>query len=62
MTSAEEWGEIYKKDFPKYSDFTNKLKDLLNNILQDIDLAQLESRTKNVDSFIEKNKQIGKRL
>ncbi len=61
MTSKktpEEWGIAYKKELSRYEKFTNKLKNLIIELLQkhNIEIAQIESRTKSVESFVEKIK------
>jgi ppGpp synthetase/RelA/SpoT-type nucleotidyltranferase len=61
--SVEHWGEKYRDERPLHERFTVKLHDLLANLLEQngIDVIQIDSRTKTVDSFIEKLRQKGRK-
>lgn len=54
--TPEDWGGKYEEKRPDYAAFTTALERLLGSLLRDmpIDVAQLESRTKTVKSFVEK--------
>jgi putative GTP pyrophosphokinase len=54
--TLEEWGRIYRKKSGTYNEYTTKLRDLIDELLQkyNIEFVQIESRTKKVESFIEK--------
>lgn len=56
--SAEEWGGIYKASYDKYKSFTNELNKLIIHLLKNdkLEIAQIEHRTKDIDSFIGKIK------
>jgi len=55
-TGADEWARIYESKLATYEEFTSKLQDLIAELVrkQDIELAQIEGRTKSVDSFLRK--------
>lgn len=54
--TPEEWGDIYKERFTVFQEFTHKLQALFLELLRknSIDFAQIESRPKSVESFVEK--------
>lgn len=54
--SLEEWESIYREKYSLYETYANKLTDLLNNILKNhnINISQIDSRTKGIESFINK--------
>jgi len=60
--TPEEWGKIYKEKHATYEQFTNKLHDLIQELLgkNDIEVAQIEPRTKKVQSFVDKIRKEGK--
>jgi putative GTP pyrophosphokinase len=63
MTKApEEWGKMYAERFSFYQGFNRKLRDLFEELLkwEGIELAQIEWRTKSVESFVEKIRRKGK--
>jgi putative GTP pyrophosphokinase len=51
-----EWGEAYREKFANFHAFTAKLETLICDLLsgEGIDVVQVESRAKTVDSFVEK--------
>ncbi len=60
-TTPQEWGNIYKGRYATYQEFTNKLENLISEFLKvhKVD-AQIESRTKSIESFVEKIQREGK--
>lgn len=54
--TPKEWENIYGEKFATYQAFTSKLRNLITELLRNshIEVAQVESRTKSVDSFIGK--------
>lgn len=59
----ENWREDYRDYRPIYLEFTWKMRQLVEDILKSnsIEPAQVESRTKSMESFIEKARRDGKR-
>jgi putative GTP pyrophosphokinase len=55
-TVLEKWGESYNKKFNMYDEYTKKLRNLVDELLQkyNIESSQIKSRTKELDSFMEK--------
>lgn len=64
MTSRapEEWAKVYAEKRPIFESFTMKLHELIKDLLRtnDIDVAQIECRTKTMKSFCDKVQRIGK--
>ncbi|MCK4476216.1 MAG: hypothetical protein KAU16_05765 [Methanophagales archaeon] len=59
--TPQEWRNIYKGRYHTYEDFTNKLQNLISVLLQEHKVdAQIESRTKSIESFVEKIQREGK--
>jgi putative GTP pyrophosphokinase len=56
VKTAEEWGNTYKERYAIYNEFTNKIRNLFLELLQqnNLEIAQIECRTKSIESFIEK--------
>lgn len=61
--TPEEWGKVYTEKRPLYENFTTKLHELIKVLVStyDIDVQQIEYRTKTVESFTEKIQRPGKR-
>lgn len=62
LKKPEEWGKTYEGCHHIYRQFTDKLRKLISELLQenDIEVAQIEYRTKSVESFIEKIQREGR--
>ena len=60
--TPKKWGNIYEEKFATYRAFTTKIENLISELLRkhNIEVAQVESRTKSVDSFIGKIQREGK--
>jgi GTP pyrophosphokinase len=61
--TAGDWGDRYRAQRPLYERFTDELATLLDKLLRasGIDAVQIEYRTKEVDSFIEKIRRKGEK-
>ena len=60
-TTPQEWENIYKGRYATYQKFTDKLQNLIRDLLQKHNIdAQIESRTKSIESFVEKIQREGK--
>lgn len=60
-TTPQEWGNIYKGRYATYQKFTDKLQNLIRDLLQKHNIdAQIESRTKSIESFVEKIQREGR--
>ena len=56
-SDLKEWRRKYTEEFDRYSDFTQKLSDLLKELIgKRVDISQIESRTKTINSFVKKIK------
>ena len=60
--SRDKWAKVYEKKRPMYEVFTTKLYELIKELLRthNINVAQIEHRTKTVESFKEKIQRGGK--
>jgi ppGpp synthetase/RelA/SpoT-type nucleotidyltranferase len=58
IMTPEEWGNIYKENQKEYEDFRSQMENLILRLMHSngIDASQITSRTKNIDSFVEKIK------
>ena len=56
IKTAEEYGNLYKERYVIYNEFTDKLRNLFLELLHqnNIEIAQIESRVKSVESLVEK--------
>lgn len=54
--SPQEWGEKYRAEWGTYESLTERLRGLVKDLLKDaeIDVIQIEARTKEIDSFTSK--------
>ena len=62
ITMPEEWGRMYKEKYNAYQDYAKRLEYLICELLQkfDIKFAEIESRAKEIDTFVEKIQREGK--
>lgn len=62
-TSPEEWGVAYEERYVTYQGFTKRLETLIRELFNkhSIEIAQMESRTKDIDRFIEKIQRKGEK-
>jgi len=59
--TSERWGNIYKEEYAIYKEFTDKLQNLLCELLKKHNIdANIEFRTKDISNFIEKIQRKGK--
>ena len=56
-----QWEESYRRHLSRYEDFTNHLRDLLEDLLKNanIDVIQIDGRAKSAESFAEKVRRKG---
>ncbi len=61
IKTPQEWGDIYKGRYAIYHEFTDKLLNLIIELLNEHKIdAQIESRTKSIENFAEKIQREGK--
>lgn len=56
----EKWVGLFKEKYGLFEAFTERLEDLFRDLLQNIDVVQIDSRTKTIDSFTGKLQREGK--
>lgn len=54
--SPSDWGAAYRKQWQLYDAFTGRIRGLLSELLlaDDVTAVQVDARTKEVDSFVDK--------
>ena len=60
MKAPDEWVDLYRSKFGIYENFTNKLEDLIKDLLHAIDIVQINYRPKTIESFADKINREGK--
>ena len=60
VAPPEKWVRIFKEKYNLFEVFTERLEDLLRDLLQNVDVVQIGSRTKTIDSFTGKIQREGK--